>query len=188
MNISLKLFNIEVLTEIGLGDPMTTLPETIIENRIHVVRGKRVMLDKDLSELYEVETKSLNLAVKRNRSRFPTDFMFQLTKAEARSLRFQFETSKRGRGGRRYLPYAFFQEGVAMLSSALNSERAIRVNVQIMRTFSKIRGMLSEHKELKKKIDEMEAKYDHQFKVVFRAIKRLIEPPRNYKKKIGFHT
>src|SRR6266487_3095454 len=106
-----------------------------VERRIFLVRGQKVMLDTDLAELYRVPTKSLNLAVKRNADRFPEDFMFQLTDDEAAGLRFHFETSKRGRGGRRYLPYAFTEQGVAMLSSVLRSSRAVQVNIAIMRTF-----------------------------------------------------
>ena len=144
------------------------------------------MLDRDLADLYGVPTKSLNLAVKRNLSRFPGDFMFRLTNDEVDVLRFQFETSKRGRGGRRYLPYVFTQEGVAMLSSVLNSERAIQVNIQIMRAFTKLREMMSVHKDLREKIEAMEKKYDHQFQIVFEAIKMLLEPPAKPKGRIGF--
>ncbi len=145
------------------------------------------MLDKDLSYLYEVETKALNRAVKRNIDRFPEDFMFHLTKEEFGSLRFHFGTSKReGRGGLRYLPYAFTENGVAMLSSVLNSERAIKVNIQIMRAFTRLREMILSHKDLQRKIEAMEKKYDHQFKVVFDAIKQLLEPPKKPRKRIGF--
>lgn len=144
------------------------------------------MLDKDLAELYEVETKVLNQAVKRNISRFPDDFMFQLNKEEADILlRSQFVTLKRGQHYK-YLPYAFTEQGVAMLSSVLNSERAIQVNIQIIRTFAKLREMLLTHKDLKQKIEAMEKKYDHQFKIVFDTIKQLLEPPAKSKKRIGF--
>jgi phage regulator Rha-like protein len=136
--------------------------------------------------LYGVETKALNQAVRRNIVRFPDDFMFQLTKEEAQDLlRSQIVTLKRGQHFK-YLPYAFTENGVAMLSSVLNSERAIAVNIQIMRTFTKIREMLATHKELKQKVEEMEKKYDYQFKVVFDAIKQLIEPPQKPRKRIGF--
>ena len=144
------------------------------------------MLDSDLAKLYGVPTKSLNLAIKRNLTRFPDDFMFRLTHEEEKSLRFQSETSKRGQGGRRYLPYVFTQEGIAMLSSVLHSERAIQVNIQIMRTFTKLRAILASHVELKRKIQLMEKKYDYQFKVVFDAIKELLDPPQRPKEPIGF--
>jgi len=158
--------------------------QQLIESKILFIRSKKVMLDKDLAVLYEVETKMLNRAVKRNIKRFPDDFMFQLTKKEFDNLRFHFGTSSWG--GQRYLPYAFTENGVAMLSSVLNSERAIQVNIQIMRTFTKLREMLTTHKGLKQKIEEMEKKYDYQFKVVFETIKQLIEPPQKSKKRIGF--
>lgn len=160
------------------------IPQQIIESKIFFIRGKKVMLDRDLAVLYGVETKMLNRAVKRNIERFPDDFMFQLTKEEFDNLRFHFGTSSWG--GQRYLPYAFTENGVAMLSSVLNSQRAIHVNIQIMRTFTRIREMLLTHKELKHKIEDMEKKYDYQFKVIFDAIKQLIEPPQKAKKRIGF--
>lgn len=143
------------------------------------------MLDRDLAELYEVPTKSLNLAVKRNIERFPSDFMFRLNHEEYQTLRFQFETSKRG--GRRYPPCAFTEQGVAMLSSVLNSKRAILVNIQIMRTFTKLRGMLLAHEDLRRKFEAMEKKYDRQFKIVFDVIRKLLEsPPPKPKMRIGF--
>src|SRR5881398_1944602 len=131
-----------------------------IERRIFLVRGQKVMLDTDLAELYRVPTKSLNLAVKRNADRFPEDFTFQLTDDEAAGLRFHFETSKRGRGGRRYLPYAFTEQGVAMLSSVLRSPRAVQVNIAIMRTFVRLREMLATNQKLRRKIEDMEKRYD----------------------------
>jgi hypothetical protein len=160
------------------------LPQEIVESKIFLIRGKRVMLDKDLAMLYGVETKALNQAVKRNSKRFPEDFMFQLTKEEFDNLRSQFVTSSWG--GQRYLPYAFTENGVAMLSTVLNSEKAIAVNIQIMRTFTRLREIMASHKDLARKIEEMEKKYDYQFKVVFDAIKQLLEPPVKAKKKIGF--
>ena len=163
------------------------IPEETIREKIYQIRGRKVMLDSDLAALYEVKTKSLNLAVKRNETRFPEDFMFQLTEDEFERLRHQFETSKQGRGGRRYLPYAFTEQGVAMLSSVLNSERAVQVNIQIIRAFTKIREMLQVHKVLWRKIEEMEKKYDENFRVVFKALKELLEPPERPKPKIGFH-
>jgi len=162
------------------------VPQQVIESKIFIIRGKKVMLDKDLAVLYGVETKVLNQAVKRNILRFPEDFMFQLSQEEAKELsRSQFVTLKRGQNIK-YLPYAFAENGVAMLSSVLNSKRAIQVNIQIMRTFTKIREMLATHKELKQKIEEMEKKYDYQFKVVFDVIKQLISPQETKKGKIGF--
>jgi hypothetical protein len=164
------------------------VPVEIIEKKILLIRGEKVMLDADLAELYEVETFNLNKAVKRNIDRFPKDFMFQLTKEEADSLRFQIGMSKKeGSGGRRYLPYAFTEQGVAMLSSVLNSERAVKVNIEIMRAFVSLRQMLASNAELARKLDALEKKYDHQFKVVFDAIKQLMTPPDTRgKSKIGF--
>jgi len=144
------------------------------------------MLDGDLAVLYGVETKMLNRAVKRNTERFPEDFMFQLSKEEyTEFLRCQIGTLKRGQHSK-YSPYAFTENGVAMLSSVLNSDRAIQVNILIMRTFTKIREMLATHKDLKQKIEDMEKKYDYQFRVVFDAIKQLMEPPQKPRKRIGF--
>ena len=142
------------------------------------------MLDKDLAQLYKGTTGNLNKAVKRNALRFPEDFMFQLSKEEFENLIFHFGTSNWG--GTRKLPYAFTENGVAMLSSVLNSKRAILVNIQIMRTFTTLREMLLTHKDLKQKIEAMEKKYDYQFKIVFDTIKQLLEPPQKPKKRIGF--
>ncbi|MFA5085660.1 MAG: ORF6N domain-containing protein [Candidatus Omnitrophota bacterium] len=156
-----------------------------IENRIYQIIGKRVMMDKDLAELYEVETYQLTRQVRRNIDRFPIDFMFQLTKQEFLSC--QFGSSNRG--GTRYMPYVFTQEGVAMLSSVLNSERAILVNIQIMRVFVSLRRVAVTYVGLKRKIDEMEKKYNGQFAVVFEAIRKLLEPlPQPPKRRIGFHS
>jgi len=157
----------------------------VIVAKIWEIRGKKVMLDSDLAKLYEVSTKVLIQAVKRNIRRFPADFMYQLTKKEVASLRSQFVTSKRG--GRRYLPYVFTQEGVAMLSSVLNSERAIMVNIQIMRAFTQLRRMLLTNRDLRRKIEEMERKYNKQFAIVFEAIKQLLEPPKQTRA-VGFHA
>jgi len=162
------------------------IPEERIEKKILLIKGQKVMLDKDLAELYDVPTKSLNLAVKRNITRFPVDFMFRLTKKEVDSLRFQIETSNKGRGGRRYLPYIFTQEGVAMLSSVLNSPRAIAVNIAIMRVFVKLRQILATHKDLAQKVTELEKKYDGQFRVVFEAIRRLMREEEKPKYPMGF--
>jgi phage regulator Rha-like protein len=161
------------------------VPQQIIESKILFIRVKKVMLDRDLAMLYGVTTGNLNKAVKRNINRFPEDFMFQLTREEYNSLRFQIGILKRGQHSK-YFPYAFTENGVAMLSSVLNSERAITVNIQIMRTFTKIREMLATHKELRRKIEDMEKKYDYQFKVVFDTIQQLIEPQRKPRRRIGF--
>ena len=161
------------------------VPAESIENCIYLLRGQRVLLDDDLAMLYEVDTKTLNRAVKRNRRRFPEDFMFQLSTKEFESLRYQFGTSKRG--GRRYPPYAFTEQGVAMLSSVLNSKRAIQVNIEIMRAFVRLRQMLSSNADLARKLATLEKKYDTQFKVVFDAIRELMTPPDSKKKRsIGF--
>ena len=165
--------------------PKTSLlPQESIEGKIFTIRGKRVMLDRDLAGLYGVATGNLNKAVSRNIERFPEDFMFQLTKEEFKNLIFHFGTSSWG--GTRKLPRAFTEQGVAMLSSVLKSKRAIQVNIQIMRAFIKLKEMLSTHKDLKQKIEEMEKRYDYQFKIVFDAIKQLLEPPVKPKGKIGF--
>ncbi len=161
------------------------LQETI-EGKILLVRGKKVMLDRDLAALYGVETRTLNQAVKRNTARFPGDFMFQLTKEEVGNWKSQIVISNREKMGLRRRPYAFTEQGVSMLSSVLNSERAILVNIQIMRVFTRLRKMLLTHADLQRKIEDMEKKYDHQFKVVFEAIKQLLTPPEKPKRRIGF--
>ena len=157
-----------------------------IEKAIYFIRGEKVMLDRDLARLYEVETKILNRAVKRNLQRFPLDFMFQLTEDEADALRCQIGTSNKGRGGRRYLPYVFTEHGVAMLSTVLNSERAITANIEIMRAFVKLRQLLVSDIELARRLDELESKYDKQFKIVFVAIRQLMTKPVRERKEIGF--
>jgi hypothetical protein len=162
------------------------IPVERIDRLILMIRGHKVMLDSDLAELYGVTTKRLNEQVRRNLSRFPEDFMFQLTESETHLLRSQFATSKEGRGGRRYLPYAFTEQGVAMLSSVLNSERAIKVNIEIMRAFVRLRQILASNKELAKRLDELEKKYDAQFKIVFDAIRQLMKSPESKKRPIGF--
>lgn len=164
------------------------VPTALISQKIFFVRGTRVMLDTDLARLYGVATKNLNKAVKRNASRFPADFMFQLSLKERHSLGFQSGTSKPGRGGRRYAPYAFTEQGVAMLSSVLRSSRAVQVNVAIIRTFVRLREMLATHEELRRKIDAMEKRYDARFQAVFETIRRMLETPIPAKKPIGFHT
>jgi phage regulator Rha-like protein len=166
------------------------IPQEVVERKIYLIRGHKVMLDSDLAVLYGVGTKNLNKAIKRNIERFPEDFMFQLTHDEIKSLRFQFGTSKEGRGGRRYLPYAFTEQGVAMLSSVLNSKRAIRVNIAIMRAFVKLRQIISTHKELVHKLEELERKiekYDVDIQSIFEAIRQLMAPPpEKPRRMIGF--
>lgn len=152
------------------------------------VREHKVLLDSDLATLYGVETKALNRAVKRNTDRFPEDFMFQLTREESDALRCQSGTSNKGRGGRRYLPYVFTQEGVAMLSSVLHSPRAVAVNIGIMRAFIRLRQMALSVDELARKVGTLERKYDDQFKIVFDAIRQLLTPPDQPRKRIGFHA
>ena len=152
---------------------------------IQIIRGQRVMLDRDLAELYGVATKVLIQAVKRNADRFPGDFMFQLTEQEFNNLRSQIVTSSWG--GRRYPPFAFTEQGVSMLSSVLRSERAIHVNIEIMRAFVRLRQLLASNAELARKLAALEKKYDAQFKVVFDAIRELMTPPETKKKRpIGF--
>ena len=164
----------------GIG---IAVPE-VIERRIILLRGQRVILDSHIAELYGVETKDLKRAVRRNKERFPTDFMVQVTKEESEILRCQFGASSWG--GRRYLPYAFTEQGVAMLSSVLQSKRAIQVNIEIARTFVRLREILATHKDLAQKLEELEQKYDKQFRVVFEAIRQLMEPPEPTKRRIGF--
>jgi hypothetical protein len=163
------------------------IPAEKIENKIYFIRGKKVMIDTDLAELYDVETRVLNQAVKRNKKRFPKDFMFQLTKSERDEVITICDNLKKLKFYPT-LPHVFTEQGVSMLSSVLNSERAIMVNIQIMRTFTKLREMIESHKDLRKKIEEMESKYDKQFQVVFDAIKQLVEEPIKPKKKIGFQV
>ncbi len=158
-----------------------------IEKNILFIRGQKVMLDRNLASLYEVETRALNQAVKRNPRRFPIDFMFQLNEQEMKIWISQIVISNREKMGIRQRPYAFTEHGILMLSSVLNSERAIQVNIQIMRTFSRLRHMLETHKGLKKKIEAMEQKYDGQFRVVFDALRDLLAPPAKPKRRIGFH-
>ncbi len=164
------------------------IPAERIEKAILLLRGQKVMLDADLAELYSVETKALVRAVKRNLDRFPADFLFQLNKEEFDDLRCQFGTSSSERwGGRRYLPYAFTEQGVAMLSSVLRSTRAVRVNIEIMRAFVRLRQLLATHADLARKLENLEKKYDAQFKVVFDAIRQLMVPPPEPRRgRIGF--
>ena len=157
-----------------------------IDRQILLIRSHKVLLDVHLAALYGVTTKRLNEQVRRNRSRFPDDFMLQLTSEEVESLRSQNATSKRGRGGRRYAPYVFTEQGVAMLSTVLNSERAIQVNIEIMRAFVRLRQLLASNDQLARKLETLEKKYDAQFKVVFDAIRQLMAPAEPKKRKIGF--
>jgi hypothetical protein len=160
-----------------------------IEQKIYLIRGQRVMLDADLAELYGVKTKIVNKAVKRNLDRFPEDFMFQLNKEELERLRFQNGTSKTGRGGSRYLPYAFTAQGVAMLSGVLTSSRAITVNVEIMRAFVRLRQVLSSHRELARKLEELERhlrNHDKEIQTIFEAIRQLMAKPDRIGKRLAF--
>ena len=158
-----------------------------VERVVLRLRGLNVMLDRDLAELYGVDVKALNQAVRRNRERFPSDFVFELTRRETESLRSQIVTLKKGRGRhRKYLPYAFTEQGVAMLSSVLRSPRAVRVNIGIMRVFVRLRGVLASHADLLRRVDALQEKYDDQFEVVFEAIRDLMVPPQRSRKRIGF--
>ena len=193
--------------EIKPNTELVFIPMEKVVSKILLIRGKKVMIDKDLALLYGVETKRINEAVKRNPARFPTDFMFQLNKKEAvhlvsqnvipnsrsqiattldKNLKSQIATSRWG--GTRKLPIVFTEQGVAMLSSVLNSNRAIQVNIEIMRTFIKLRNILAEHKDLLKKIEAMEKNYDRQFRIVFQIIRELTNPPEKPQKQIGFRT
>jgi hypothetical protein len=166
------------------------IPSELIEKRIFLVRGQKVMLDSDLADLYGVTTGNLNLAVRRNKSRFPQDFMFQLTAEEAKSLLLQTARSK-GRGGRRTPPSVFTEQGVAMLSSVLRSEQAVQVNIAIMRAFVRLRELLVIHKDLANKIEDLErqdAEHDAKFRVVFEAIRELVEETPPLKQRIGFKS
>jgi ORF6N domain len=166
--------------------PPPSVPSELIEQKIYQIRGHKVMLDADLAELYGVTTGNLNLAVRRNQKRFPEDFMFQLSREETQSLLLQNARAK-GRGGRRTPPFAFTEQGVSMLSSVLNSERAIEVNIAIMRAFVHLRAMLATHADLARRLNALEQKYDDQFRVVFEAIRELMTPePVPPSRRIGF--
>jgi hypothetical protein len=163
------------------------IPIARIQRTIFRLRGHNVILDADLGALYDVETKALIRAVKRNRDRFPTDFMFQLSRREFVNLRSQFGTSSLW-GGRRHRPYAFTEQGVAMLSGVLHSPRAVRVNVEIMRAFVRLRQILETNANLTRRLDALEKRYDARFKMVFDAIRELMAPPVIKPKRIGFRT
>ena len=165
------------------------VPARRIEGLILLSRGHKVMLDADLAELYGVETRVLIQAVKRNSKRFPKDFMFQLSAEEVKCLRSQFVISKGNRGGRRYLPYVFTEQGVAMLSSVLNSERAVEINIQIMRAFVRLRQMILSNEDLARKLKALERKlqsHNVHIRSLFEAIRQLMAPPEPKKRKIGF--
>ena len=164
------------------------VPIESIVSKIIFLRGEKVLLDRDLAELYEVETKVLKQAVRRNIKRFPSDFMFELSKEEFEDWRSQFVTSNSDKMGLRYKPMAFTEQGVAMLSSVLKSERAIEVNIAIMRAFVTLRQMLASNAELARKLERMENKYDERFKIVFEAIQQLMTPPEKPRKRIGFEV
>ena len=161
----------------------------MIEKRIYLIRGQKVLLDSDLADLYGVSTKRLNEQVKRNKQRFPKDFMFHLTSEENENLKSQFATSSPEHGGRRTTPYAFTEHGAVMLAAVLNSSIAIEASIRVVRAFVKLRSILTVHKELAKKIDSLEYKTDAQFKIVFDLIKSYLKPASdNTQKQIGFDT
>jgi len=163
------------------------IPVERIEKAIYLIRGEKVMMDRDLAAMYDVPTKVFNQAVKRHQERFPVDFMFQLTKEEAVLIRSRSQSVTLKRGSNiKYLPHAFTEHGVLMLSSVLNSEHAVQVNIEIMRAFVKLRQMLSSNAVLSRRLDELERKYDRQFKVVFDAIRKLMSLPQPAHKRIGF--
>ena len=174
-----------------MADERSPIPVEQIEHAILLIRGQKVMLDADLAGLYGVTVGRLNEAVKRNRDRFPADFMFQLADSEFANLKSQIAISSYGWGGRRHPPYAFTEQGVAMLSSVLKSKRAVQVNIAIMRAFVKLREMLSAHTELRQKLAELERKlegHDGQIRSLFDAIRQLMAPPHPKPRKIGFHA
>jgi hypothetical protein len=171
--------------------PLELIAAPAIEQRIFVVRGRQVMLDEDLADLYGVETKRLVEQVKRNLDRFPEDFMFQLNKEEATALRSQIATSNTGRGGRRYAPYVFTEQGVAMLSSVLRSKRAIAVNIEIMRAFVELRRVASSYALIEKRLKQIErgmGEHDEQLEQIFNALRQLMAPPPRSKRPIGFRV
>ena len=181
------------MTAEGEAPGVELVPVERIVRAVHVVRGERVLLDEDLAELYGVETKVLNKAVGRNLDRFPPDFAFRLTLEEWDALRFQSGTSNEGRGGRRYLPRAFTEQGVAMLSTVLRSKRAVAVNVEIMRTFVRLRRLLATHEDLAARLDDLEhrtaaelVKVDAELVKVWKVLKMLVAPPSGSGRRIGF--
>lgn len=170
----------------GPATALALIPAERIERSILFLRGEKVMLDADLAEVYGVTTKRLNEQVRRNRDRFPPDFMFQLTSEEFAALRSQNATSNEGRGGRRHHPFAFTEHGAIMAANVLSSPRAIEASVMVVRAFVRLRQMLASHAELARKLDELEKKYDSQFQQVFAAIRALMAPPDGKRGRIGF--
>jgi phage regulator Rha-like protein len=171
----------------GLMKPIITVED--LERKIYMIRGQKIMLDSDLSELYGVTAKRLNEQVRRNAERFPEDFMFQLSSGEFEFLRSHFATLKQGRGQhRKYLPYAFTEHGALMAASVLNTPRAVEVSLYVVRAFVKLRELIASHKDLARKLDELEKKYDGQSHVVFEAIRRLLAIEERPKRKIGFEV
>ena len=171
------------------ADKALMIPDELLINRIYLIRGQKVMLDRDLSELYGVSTKVFKQAVRRNIDRFPDDFMFEMTQEELRNWRSQFVTSNSDKMGLRYPPFCFTEQGVAMLSSVLNSETAIRVNIQIIRLFTKMRELLSTHKDILLQLEKMEKKltgHDEDIALIFKYLKQLLNPPQPSRPKIGF--
>ena len=174
-----------------MNKAVALIPIERIQNSIFLIRGEKVMLDSQLAELYQVETKALTRAAKRNADRFPEDFMFQLTEDGVKALRCQIGTSNIGRGGSRYLPYVFTEQGVAMLSSVLRSGRAVQVNVAIMRAFVSLRRLLGTSETLARKFAELERKlegHDQAIKTLFDVIRELMLPPKKPKREMGFHA
>jgi DNA-binding transcriptional MerR regulator len=175
----------------GKAKSLESIAVPVIEKRIFVIRERRVMLDEDLADLYRVETKRLVEQVKRNLERFPEDFMFQLDKEEAAVLRSQIATSNIGRGGRRYAPYVFTEQGVAMLSSVLRSKRAIAVNIEIMRAFVELRRVASSYAAIEERLEQIErgmGEHDEQLEQIFNALRQLIAPPAQPKRPVGFRV
>ena len=171
--------------------PGALIPVEAIERRIHLLRGQKIMIDADLAEIYQVLTKNLNLAVKRNMSRFPPDFMFQLTQEEFENLRLQFATSSSAAyGGRRYLPYAFTEHGVAMLSSVLHSERAVQMNILVVRAFIRMRDLLISHKDLAVRMTKLEAPQEYHGSIIVAVVDEIkrLKAPRRKKAAIGFRV
>ena len=171
--------------------PTQLLTDELVMNKIHIIRGQKIMLDSDLAELYHVETKRLKEAVRRNMERFPHDFMFELSKEECDSLRTQFASSRKGKGGNRYRSMAFTEQGVAMLAGVLNSEIAIRVHIQIIRVFIKMREMLMTHKDVMLHLEKLEKKlasHDADIALIFKYLRQLLQPPESPRNMIGFRT
>jgi hypothetical protein len=184
VNFTLEVTNCDLKFTIKKMNTIVTLKEESIASHIHYIRGEKVILDADLASLYGVETRVLKQAVRRNKKRFPPDFMFELTTKEYSSLRTQIASLSWG--GSRYKPFAFTEQGVAMLSGVLNSPRAIEVNIAIMRTFVQVRTWMKEHKELAKKVAQLEKDFEGDFAQIYQTLNQLINPPIPKKKKIGF--